>query len=75
MSRIEDDDVYLREWSISTHFEGTNALEKFEEARQRYDFDFKFSPERTMADSDELDSGDVVLKQQLKKQLKKQIGD
>ena len=74
VSLIENDEVYVREWSVSSHFEGADALEKFEEARQRYDFGFKFSPERKMTDNDELGGGDAVLKQQLKKQLKQQIG-
>ena len=72
VSMIENDDVYVCEWSISSHFEGANALEKFEEARQHYDFEFKFSPQRPMTGGDELSGGDAVLKQQLKKQLRQQ---
>lgn len=71
VSRIENDDIYVREWSIGSHFEGADALEKFEEARQQYAFDFTFSLERIMTDNDTLDGADAVLKQQLKKQLKR----
>lgn len=70
VSRIEDDIVYVREWSISSHFTGAHALEKFEEAREHYDFDFNFSPERELSDSEQLDGHDEALKTQLKKQLK-----
>jgi hypothetical protein len=70
VSRIEDAVVYVREWSISSHFSGAHALEKFEEAREHYDFDFTFSAEREVSAGEQLDGHDEALKTQLRKQLK-----
>lgn len=72
VSRIEHGVVYVREWSISSHFEGADALEKFEEARAQHEFEFTFSGEREATPADTLDGGDAALKQQLKKQLQTQ---
>ena len=71
VTRVQGDEVYVREWSVCAHFEGTDALEKFSEARQHYDFDFKFKEERNMTDNDCLDGQDELLKQRLLTQLKR----
>ena len=70
VSRIDHSMVYIREWHIDVHFEGVDALEQFERKRQIQDFDFKFSDERKLEESDLLDGHDPVLRRQLELKLK-----
>ena len=60
----------VRDWHISSHFEGKHTLEQFEEAKHNQDFDFTFSPERELKEDEALDGTDPMLSKQLRKQLK-----
>ena len=69
VSRIENQEVFVREWRVRSEFAGRSAYELFEEARERHAFDFLFSPERRLRQDDELNGADPVLRQQLVTQL------
>lgn len=69
VSRIDGDQVFVKEWHIDAHFEGADALEQFERSREIQDFDFLFSSERTLQDSELLDGHDPVLAKQLRLKL------
>ena len=69
VSRIDHSGIYVREWHIDSHFEGADALEQFERSRETQAFDFKFSDERVLEESDVLDGHDPVLTRQLCLQL------
>lgn len=70
VARIEGDKVFVRDWAITSHFEGSQSLEKFEEAKHNQDFDVRFSDERMRGEEDQLDGTDPVLKEHLRKKLK-----
>ena len=70
VARIEGDKVLVRDWAITSHFEGSQSLEKFEEAKHNQDFDVRFSDERVCGEDDQLDGTDSVLKEHLRKKLK-----
>lgn len=69
VSRIENSEVFVREWRVKSEFAGRSAYELFEEARERHAFDYLFSPERRLRQDDELNGADPVLRQQLFAQL------
>jgi len=69
VSRVENQEVFVREWRVKSEFSGRSAYELFEEARERHAFDFLFSPERRLRQDDELNGADQVLRQQLVLQL------
>ena len=69
VTRIEGDKVLVSDWHISSHFEGVQTLEQFEEAKHNQDFDFSFSAERELGEDERLDGTDPILKQQLRKKL------
>jgi hypothetical protein len=70
VTRIESDKVRVRDWHISSHFEGEHTLEQFEEAKHNQDFDITFSPERELKEDESLDGTDPVLKDHLRQKLK-----
>ena len=65
VSRIDGDQVFVREWHINAHFEGADALEQFERSRETQDFEFWFTDERILQESVLLDGHDPVLQRQL----------
>lgn len=69
VSRIENSEVFVREWRVKSEFAGRSAYELFEEARERHAFDYLFSPERRLRHDDELNGCDPVLRQQLVTQM------
>lgn len=69
VTRVSEDKVFVREWKIHSHFEGKDCLEKFEEAKHNYDFEFEFSHEREQSNNDIFDGSDPRLKAQLMKKL------
>lgn len=71
VSRVENQEVFVREWRVKSEFAGRSAYELFEEARERHAFDFLFSPERRLRQDDELNGADPVLRQQLFSQLQR----
>ena len=70
VTRIEGDKVLVRDWHITSHFEGEHTLEQFEEAKHNQDFDFAFSLERVLKEDERLDGTDPILREQLRKKLK-----
>ena len=70
VTHIEGDEVLVRDWHITSHFEGEHTLEQFEEAKHKQDFDFAFSAERELKEDESLDGTDPVLREQLRKKLK-----
>ena len=70
VARIDGDKVLVRDWTITSHFEGEQSLEQFEEAKHKQDFDVRFSDERERREEDQLDGTDPILRQQLRKKLK-----
>ncbi len=70
VTRIEGDRVLVSDWHISTHFEGAQTLEQFEEAKHNQDFDFTFSAERELKAEEQLDGTDPMLKDHLRRKLK-----
>ena len=70
VSRIEGQQVFVKDWNISSHFEGEHALEQFEEAKNNQDFDFRFSNERELQEHEHLNGADPLLGEQLLKKLK-----
>ena len=71
VTRIDGDKVLVSDWHITSHFEGQQTLEQFEEAKHNQDFDFTFSPERELKQDEALDGTDPILGEQLRKKLKK----
>ncbi len=71
VTRIEGDTVLVSDWHITSHFEGQQTLEQFEEAKHNQDFDFTFSPERELKPDEALDGTDPILGEQLRKKLEK----
>lgn len=65
VSRIDGDQIFVMNWHIDAHFEGVDALEQFERSRETQNFNFLFSDERILRDSDLLDGHDPVLMKQL----------
>lgn len=65
VSRIARGKVFVREWHINAHFEGADALEQFERHRETLDFEFLFGDERPIAEADQFDGHDPVLKKKL----------
>ena len=47
--------MLVRDWTITSHFEGKQSLEKFEEAKHNQDFDVTFSDKRERTEGDHLD--------------------
>ena len=70
VTHIEDGKVLIRDWSITSHFEGDHSLERFEEAKHNQDFEITFSEEREQKEDDHLNGTDPRLKEQLRKKLK-----
>lgn len=70
VSRIEGEKVFVSEWHITSHFEGAQTLEQFEEAKLRHDFEFTFSAERELREGEKLEGADPLLKEQLRRKLK-----
>ena len=70
VTRIEGDKVLVRDWHITSHFEGEHTLEQFEEAKHNQNFEFAFSDERELEADERLDGTDPLLKKQLCKNLK-----
>lgn len=71
VSRFEGETVYIRDWHITSHFKGEQALEHFEEIKNHQDFDFVFSSEREIKEGEMIDGDDPVLQKQLKSKLEK----
>ena len=69
VTRIEDDKVFVSDWSINSHFEGEQTLEQFEEAKHNQNFDAIFSNEHELREDECLDGNDSILKEQLRKKL------
>jgi len=70
ISRMEGERIYIRDWHITSHFTGEQALEHFEEAKNNQNFDFTFSAEREVQEGDIFDGDDPALQKQLKSKLK-----
>ena len=67
VTRLEDQKVFVCDWHINAHFEGSGALEQFEEAKNSQNFDYTFSGERELQKDESLDGTDPVLMNQLRK--------
>jgi hypothetical protein len=74
VTRVDGDKMFVRDWTITSHFEGKQSLEKFEEAKHNQDFDVTFSDERERTEDDHLDGTDPILKERLRKKLKSRHG-
>lgn len=59
----------VSDWHITSHFEGADTLEQFEEAKHNQDFDAVFSNEHELKTGELLDGTDPALKEQLRKKL------
>ena len=70
VTRIVGDKVLVSDWHITSHFEGEQTLEQFEEAKHNQDFDFTFSLERELKADEHLDGTNPILKKQLRNKLK-----
>ena len=70
VTRIEGDKMLVRDWAITSHFEGEQSLEQFEEAKHNQDFDVTFSDERELRENESLNGTYPRLKEQLRKKLK-----
>lgn len=69
VSRIEDEQVYVRDWQVRAAFSGEQSYQKYEEAREHMAFDYNFSDERIIRDGERIDGGDPVLQRQLSQGL------
>ncbi|NRB40260.1 MAG: hypothetical protein HRU20_17635 [Pseudomonadales bacterium] len=70
VSRIEADKIFVSHWQVHTHFDGTQLLEQFEEAKHTQNFEVSFSNEHELLADENLNGNDPLLKAHLTQKLR-----